>query len=57
MYVKEMKGRKYFVCDRCKKPYSFRSGKFIRSGMESFCRDCAPASYPYLPKKRMMVKV
>lgn len=53
MFVKEIEGRRHYVCDECKKPYSFKVGKNIRTGMECYCRHCAPASYPPLPKKNV----
>lgn len=53
MFVKETKGRRYYVCGECKKPYSFKVGRYIRPGMENYCRHCAPSSYPRLPKKNV----
>ena len=53
MFVKETKGRRYYVCSDCKKPYSFKIGRHIRSGMERHCRHCDPMAYPPLPKKNV----
>ena len=53
MFVKQYKGRRYYMRSECKKPYSFKTGRITQSGMERHCRHCDPKAYPPLPKKNV----
>lgn len=50
-YLYSESGRDYYVCEECKKPYLFKTGKVTSYGMRNYCRACRPAAYPMLPKK------
>lgn len=40
MYIKTEKGRDFFTCDGCKKPFSFRSNGWHDRHKKYYCADC-----------------
>lgn len=50
-YLYSEKGRDYYVCDKCKKPYSFKTGRVTNSGMRDCCRACKLIAYPLSDKE------